>query len=451
MNRICLCIDLKSFYASVECVDRGLDPLTARLVVADESRTDKTICLAVSPALKACGIPGRCRLFEVKQLLRSAGGDTGFHTAVPRMKRYIEVSSHIYSIYLRYIAPEDIHVYSIDEVFMDITDYLELYHMDARELAVTMIREVYSQTGITATAGIGTNLYLAKVAMDIVAKHVPADSDGVRTAFLDEEKYRSLLWDHRPLTDFWRIGRGTAAKLAEYRCFTMGDVARMSLTHEEELYRIFGVDAELLIDHAWGIETCGMKDIKAYRPAAASLCSGQVLPCPYPADRARLIVREMTQQLVMELVSRRLVTDSLVLDVHFDPSSPPGRGGLPHTDRYGRSAPKPARGTASFGGHTSSTRRIIDGTLALYDRIADPSLLIRGINVTVCHLIPEEESVRQLDLFSDPAAEAREKRLQQAMLDIRSRFGQAAVLNASSLEEDSTIRARSGQIGGHKA
>ena len=460
-GRTYLCIDLKSFYASVECVARGLDPLTARLVVADESRTDKTICLAVSPALKAFGIPGRARLFEVKQRLEAVRRETGrkidFVAAVPRMAFYIDVSSKIYQVYLKYVAPEDIHVYSIDEVFMDITDYLKLYRTDAHSFAVTMIRDVLSATGITATAGIAPNLYLAKVAMDIVAKHVPADKDGVRVASLDEESYRTLLWNHRPVTDFWRIGRGLAAKLAEYGCETMGDIARMSLENEEQLYRIFGIDAEIMIDHAWGIEPCGMKEIKAYRPSATSSGSGQVLPCPYPFEKARLILREMTDMLVLDLVEKRLVTDSVTIQISYNALNVQKNADTVkedtrlHRDYYGRTAPKAAHGTVSFGTHTSSGSRILDEVTALYDRIVNPKLTVHAVYVTANNLLPEEEAAYQLDLFTDQKALEKEKRLQHAMIDIKKRYGKNAVLRGMNLEDGATAAQRNDQIGGHKA
>ena len=460
-GRTYLCIDLKSFYASVECVARGLDPLTARLVVADESRTDKTICLAVSPALKAFGIPGRARLFEVKQRLaeikKQTGRDIDFVAAVPRMAAYIDVSSKIYQIYLKYIAPEDIHVYSIDEVFMDITDYLALYHTDPHSLAVTIIRDVLATTGITATAGIATNLYLAKIAMDIVAKHVPADRDGVRIAELDEEGYRTLLWNHRPITDFWRIGRGIARRLAEYGMETMGDIARMSLTNEEQLYRIFGIDAELLIDHAWGIEPCGMKEIKAYRPQSTSLGSGQVLPCPYSFEKARLILREMTDMLVLDLVDKRMVTDSVTIQISYCDFAAQKKAGasirnaVQATDYYGRSAPKPAHGSVSFGTHTSSGKQILEEVTALFGRIVDPGLFVHAVSVTANNLLPEDEAVFQFDLFTDRESLKKEKDLQHAMLDIKKRYGKNAVLRGMNLVDGATAPERNAQIGGHKA
>ena len=516
-SRTYIAIDLKSFYASVECTDRGLDPMTTHLVVADTSRTEKTICLAVSPSLKAHGIPGRPRLFEVvqkvrevnagrlsdaihqKKILRDSSGEYSFRgssfssealakdpalelsyiTATPRMARYMDVSASIYSIYLKYIAPEDIHVYSIDEVFMDVTGYLDTYHMTARELAMTMIREVLYTTGITATAGIGTNLYLAKVAMDIVAKHVPPDKDGVRIAELDEYTYRQILWTHEPLTDFWRIGRGYARKLQENGMFTMGDVARCSIGrfndfhNENLLYKLFGINAELLIDHAWGWEPCTIADIKAYRPQSNSVGSGQVLTQPYSFEKARLVVREMTDLLVLDLVDKGLVTDQIVLTVGYDISNlTDGRFADYHgpvtTDHYGRKVPKHAHGTGNLDRYTSSTRLITDCMMALYDRIADRNLLVRRITISANHVIresdmaAEDNAFEQLNLFTDyveiekqrakeKAELDREKRLQQAALTIRKKYGKNAILKGMNLQEGATARDRNQQIGGHKA
>lgn len=505
-NRVYIAIDLKSFYASVECRERRLDPLTTNLVVADESRTEKTICLSVSPAMKAYGVPGRPRLFEVVQKVREANArrrtaapgraltgsswdsnelnrfperSISYITAPPRMALYMEYSTRIYNIYLKYIAPEDIHVYSIDEVFMDVTAYLGTYRLTARELAAKMMQDVLQATGITATAGIGSNLYLCKVAMDIVAKHIEPDQNGARIAELDEMTYRRLLWNHRPLTDFWRVGKGYARKLEEHGIFTMGDVARCSVGkpndyhNEELLYRLFGVNAELLIDHAWGWEPCAMADIKAYKPAANSIGSGQVLQCPYDSGKAKLIVREMTDLLVLNLVDKGLVTDQLVLTVGYDienltdPEIRKRYQGEIVTDRYGRKIPKHAHGTANLDRKTSSTMLILDAVMDLYDRIIDHNLLVRRIYVTACHVTEEsaaseQPAFDQLDLFTDYQAleqkkqeeEAklnREKQLQQAMLGIQKKYGKNAVLKGMNLEEGATARERNRQIGGHKA
>ncbi len=505
-NHVYIAIDLKSFYASVECRERRLDPLTTNLVVADESRTEKTICLSVSPAMKAYGVPGRPRLFEVVQKVREANArrrtaapgraltgsswdsnelnrfperSISYITAPPRMALYMEYSTRIYNIYLKYIAPEDIHVYSIDEVFMDVTAYLGTYRLTARELAAKMMQDVLQATGITATAGIGSNLYLCKVAMDIVAKHIEPDQNGARIAELDEMTYRRLLWNHRPLTDFWRVGKGYARKLEEHGIFTMGDVARCSVGkpndyhNEELLYRLFGINAELLIDHAWVWEPCAMADIKAYKPAANSIGSGQVLQCPYDSGKAKLIVREMTDLLVLNLVDKGLVTDQLVLTVGYDienltdPEIRKRYQGEIVTDRYGRKIPKHAHGTANLDRKTSSTMLILDAVMDLYDRIIDHNLLVRRIYVTACHVTEENAAsehpaFEQLDLFTDYQAleqkkqeeEAklnREKQLQQAMLGIQKKYGKNAVLKGMNLEEGATARERNRQIGGHKA
>ena len=552
-ERTYIAIDLKSFYASVECVERGLDPLTTNLVVADESRTSKTICLAVSPSLKAYGIPGRARLFEVEQRVKEVNRqrgcrferrDTGrqnrsgqgittasepnrprsswsapeleadptlavdFIVAKPQMARYMACSSQIYQIYLKYIAPEDIHVYSVDEVFIDATAYLGTYQMTGHELAMTMIRDVLSQTGITATAGIGTNLYLCKIAMDIEAKHMPADGQGVRIAELDEMSYRRRLWDHQPITDFWRVGRGYARKLAEHGLYTMGDIARCSLGrdsdyyNEELLYRLFGINAELLIDHAWGWEPCTIEAIKAYKPQSNSISSGQVLMRPYHHDEARLIVSEMADALSLDLVDKRLVTDQLVLDIGYDtenvaagPSADrdaeaasdrgsewnpgleakpgPGRGSEADpsrgtkTDRYGRKVPKPAHGSLNLEEPTSSTRVIIDGFQSLFDRIAHPTQTVRRLTLTACHVQPESKVsaapvYEQMDLFTDYADQQRrrqeeeeknqrERRMQEALLSIKKKYGGNAVLKGMNLREGATGRDRNRQIGGHKA
>lgn len=503
-NRTYIAIDLKSFYASVECVERGLDPLTTNLVVADASRTEKTICLAVSPPLKARGIPGRPRLFEVVQKvreinaarLREAGEFTGsscdareldadpklsldYITATPRMAYYMRCSTKIYNIYLKYIAPEDIHVYSIDEVFIDATGYLYTYRMSARELAMKMILDVLENTGITATVGIGTNLYLCKIAMDIQAKHIPADKNGVRIAELDEGSYRRLLWDHRPLTDFWRIGRGYAKKLEENGLYTMGDIARCSVGgpkdfyNEALLYKLFGVNAELLIDHAWGWEPCTMAEIKAYRPSSSSVGSGQVLQHPYEADKAKLVVREMTEQLVLTLVDRGLAAGQIVLNVVYDVTnlSDPERkraySGAVSSDIYGRAMPKAAHGSVDLGRQTSSARLILRAVDGLFDRVVDRSLLIRRLYVTACRVVDEstvkeEIGGKQLDLFTDYEALAaekarekaeleRERNRQRAVLAIRKKYGGNAILKGMDLEEGATAISRNGQIGGHKA
>ncbi len=501
-----IAIDLKSFYASVECVERNLDALTTNLVVADASRTEKTICLAVSPSLKAYGIPGRARLFEVIQrvqevnaerkaklknrtfagesydsseLARSPELAVSFVTAVPRMAYYMKYSTRIYEIYLKYVAPEDIHVYSIDEVFMDVTAYLDTYKMTARELAGKMIREVLRETGITATAGIGTNLYLCKVAMDIVAKHVTPDEDGVRIAELDEMSYRRLLWNHRPLTDFWRVGRGYAKKLEENGLYTMGDVARCSIGqtkdyyNEDLLYKLFGVNAELLIDHAWGWEPCTIREVKQYKPEMNSISSGQVLQNPYSAGKARLIVKEMTDLLVLDLVDKHLVTDQIVLTIGYDRESlanPEARKkykGEVTIDHYGRRVPKHAHGTANLDRPTSSTKRIMDAVMELYDRIVDENLLVRRVTVAACRIVEEGEAAgetvfEQLDLFTDyDALEQKhreeekelekEKQIQQAVLAIKKKFGKNAILKGMNLEEGATTVQRNDQIGGHRA
>lgn len=469
-NRTYIAIDLKSFYASVECVSRGLDPLRANLVVADASRTDKTICLAVSPSLKQQGIPGRPRLFEVRQKARGLD----FIIAPPRMAKYIDVSCQIYNIYLQYVAPEDIHVYSIDEVFMDVTDYLNTYRKSAHALAITMIRDVLRQTGITATAGIGTNLYLAKVAMDIVAKKMPADKDGVRIAELDEMSYREQLWNHFPITDFWRVGHGIADRLARYGIDTMGKLARQSVVDEELLYRLFGVNAELLIDHAWGWEPCTIDLIKAYRPETSSMSSGQVLSEPYSFGMTRNVVMEMADAMSLELVEKRLLTDQLVLTVSYDrenltrPEIAQKYHGEVTTDHYGRPVPKHAHGTANLAFRCSSGKEITKAVMALYDRIVNPDLLIRRLNLSACRLVREDNqqasaatrkaSDQQLDLFTDYEAEreaqlAREKerRMQEAVIGIKHRFGKNAILKGTSYAEGATARERNEQIGGHRA
>jgi DNA polymerase V len=469
-QRTYITIDLKSFYASVECVDRGLDPLSTNLVVADESRTEKTICLAVSPSLKAYGIGGRARLFEVYQKARGVD----FIIAPPRMAHYIEVSTKVYQTYLKYIAPEDIHVYSIDEVFMDVTAYLHSYKMTAHQLAMKMIRDVLATTGITATAGIGTNMYLAKVAMDIVAKKMPADKDGVRIAELDEMSYRRELWDYRPLTKFWRVGRGIAEKLAVYGIDTMGKIARMSIQNEGLLYRLFGVNAELLIDHAWGWEPCTIEAVRAYRPETNSFSSGQVLQEPYTFKKARVVIREMAEGMALDLVSKRLVTDQLVLTVGYDaecltrPEIREKYHGEITTNHYGKPVPKHAHGTFNFERPTSSSRLIMDGATELFDRCVNPDLLIRRLNLTTNHVVSEasvsaQDCVpQQLDLFTDyealekqrQAEQAKldkERRMQEAQLKIKKRFGKNAILRGLNFEEGATAKERNKQIGGHKA
>lgn len=502
-ERVYIAIDLKSFYASVECIERGLDPLTTHLVVADASRTEKTICLAVSPSLKAHGISGRARLFEVVQSVREVNNDRRkniknrqfsgtsysdlelkenpnleltYVTAPPRMAYYIEYSSKIYGIYLKYIAPEDIHVYSIDEVFIDATSYLNTYQMTAKELAMTIIKDVLENTGITATAGIGTNLYLAKVAMDIVAKHIPANKDGVRIAELCEQSYRELLWTHRPLTDFWRVGKGIAKKLEDHGMYTMGDVARCSIGdfkdyyNEDLLYKLFGINAELLIDHAWGYEPCRISDIKSYQPQNTSIGSGQVLHEPYTYEKARIIVQEMIDLLVLDLVDKHVVTNQIVLTVGYDienltnPDISEQYQGEITVDFYGRKAPKHAHGTANLSRHTSSTKLIMEAVLALFDRIVDPNLLVRRVNVSANHIMYEHQAVNkqyheQLNLFEnyeekkqvDDTFLQKEKNLQKAILDIKKKYGKSAVLKGMNLQEGATTKDRNEQIGGHKA
>ena len=451
-----LAIDLKSFYASVECVDRGLDPLTANLLVADESRTDATICLAVSPPLKALGVPGRPRLFEAKQKIAEAEArlrrKINYIIAPPRMARYLETSSVIYGIYLKYVAPQDIHVYSIDEVFIDAAPYLGHLRMTAHALAMTMIRDVLRATGITATAGIGTNLYLAKVAMDIVAKKAKADRNGARIAELDETRYKALLWEHLPLTDFWMIGRGTAARLARIGIGTMGELARMSLYDQKTLYRIFGVDAELLIDHAFGLESCTMQDIKRYRPSGTSLNSGQVLARPYPFDQARIVLAEMTEQVMLELVEKRLTAEAMVLHVGYDRENCQHGGytGLVKLDYLGRRVPFAAQGTASLGGPTASTARAVKAVLQLFDRIVDKKLTIRRLNIAAIRVEHESDIPLQLDLFADHAWEARERDLQRAVISMHRKYGKNAVLRGHDLLDGATLIERNGQIGGHR-
>lgn len=439
MEHVYFAIDLKSFYASVECVERGLDPLTTNLVVADVSRTEKTICLAVTPPLKAYGLSGRSRLFEVVQKAREVAALTGkkleYITAVPRMALYMEYSARIYGIYLRYFSRYDIHVYSIDEVFIDATPYLALYKTDAQTLLRTVIKSILAETGITATAGIAPNLFLCKVAMDIVAKHSAPDKDGVRVAELTVASYRRRLWEHRPITDFWRIGWGTAERLARHGMHTMGDIALKSMQNEALLYKLFGIDAEILIDHAWGLESCTIAHIKNYRSSARSLCSGQVLHHPYPWDKARLVVREMAEALAQDLVEKNLASEQFSLYIAYDKSSTP----VHRSDH----------GLVHLGSHTASLHRITQGILNIFDQIADPALLVRRINISADTVIDQNEE--QPDLFTDVAAQRRERSLQNTMLSIQSRFGKNAILKVSDYTEGATARERNEQIGGHRA
>jgi DNA polymerase V len=453
-----------------------MDPLTTNLLVADMSRTDKTICLAVSPSLKSYGIPGRPRLFEVVQKLREVkartGQDVSYIVAPPRMARYIEYSTRVYQVYLRFVAPEDIHVYSIDEVFMDVTPYLKTYRLTPRELAMKMIQAVLKETGITATAGIGTNLYLCKIAMDIVAKHIPADKDGVRIAELNELTYRQLLWNHRPLTDFWRVGGGIARKLAMYGIYTMGQLARLSLTHEPLLFKLFGVNAELLIDHAWGYEPCTIDMVKAYRPETNSLSNGQVLTCAYAAKQARVVAQEMADNLSLDLVDKHLVTDQLTLTIGYDVESltnPAIRNqyrGEIVMDHYGRPVPRHAHGTINLRRPTSSSVQLNSAIKSLFDRIVNPALLIRRLTVTANRVVREEllrmhEMPVQLTLFQDEegsaeqaatgAAAQRERLVQEAMLSLKKRFGKNSVLKGLNFADGATAKERNQQIGGHKA
>ena len=488
-NKRYICIDLKSFYASVECVERGLDPLSARLVVADEGRTEKTICLAVSPALKAYGIPGRPRLFEVVQRINFINEqgrkrnknykEITYITAPPRMSLYMEYSRKIYNIYLKYVAPEDVHIYSVDEVFIDVTGYLRPNKCTAHEFAMKLIRDVLRTTGITATAGIGTNMYLAKIAMDIVAKKAEPDNDGVRIAELDVMSYRKQLWSHTPITDFWRVGKGYAKKLEGYGLHTMGDIARCSigkpheLYNEDLLYKLFGVNAELLIDHAWGIEPCTMEDIKSYKPENRSMGTGQVLHCPYDAEKTRLIIREMTDLLVLDLVSKGLVTDQIVMTIGYDIENLTDKKirniyrGAVTTDRYGRRVPKPAHGTINLDSYSSSTKNITEAAVKLYDKIVHKDLLVRRMNIAANHVIyekdmPDTKNFEQMDLFTDYEEQDRkrreednelkkEKNIQRAILSIKKKFGNNAVVKGMNLEEGATSIERNCQIGGHKA
>lgn len=450
-SRTYIAIDLKSFYASVECVARGLDPLTTNLVVADESRTEKTICLAVSPSLKAYGIPGRARLFEVVQKARQF--NISYIVAPPRMNEYMRVSSKVYATYLKYVSADDIHVYSIDEVFMDVTDYLGSYKCTAHELAIRMIRDVLANTGITATAGIGTNMYLAKIAMDIEAKHSPADKDGVRIAELNERTYREKYWNHVPLTDFWRVGRGLAAKLESRGMRTMGDVARMSLRNEEVLYKLFGVNAELLIDHAWGWEPCTIAQIKAYKPSSHSISVGQVLSEAYTFDKARVVIKEMADTVSLDLVDKNLLCDQIVLTIGFDIESTQFYDGPLVKDFYGRYTPKPAHGSINLGSMTSSSSAIIENALMLFDRIVDRNLKVRRMYVVANHTVEEDKADGiQLNLFdSNPQEDARERRRQEAIIAIKKKYGKNAILKGMNFEEGATQIERNAQVGGHKA
>lgn len=451
------CIDLKSYYASVECVDRGLDPLTTNLVVADETRSDGTICLAVSPSLKALGVPGRPRLFEVKQRLAEIKALTGktvpYITAMPRMARYLEVSSQIYCIYLKYLSPSDTHVYSIDESFMDLTPYLNLYGMTAHKLVTTMIRDVLRETGITATGGVGTNLYLAKIAMDITAKKLPADKDGVRVAELDEQSFREKLWTHEPLTDFWQIGPGIAAHLGRMGIHTMGDLARLSLQNEEIFFREFGIDAEILIDHAWGIETCGMAEIKAYKPATKSLANGQVLPRAYSWEEGRLAVKEMTEQVVLGLVEQGYVAEGVTLYVGYQILSKEGAAsyqGPLKVNYYGKKVPPSVHGTGKLDGPTASLSRITEAVLKLYDKLVGRELEVRRMSIAAIRLSPKEEVPPQMSLFSSWKNDARETALLKAAISLHKRFGKNSLVKGMDLLEAGTTRERNDQIGGHR-
>ena len=461
MGRTYAAIDLKSFFASVECILRGLDPLTAKLVVADESRTEKTICLAVTPALKAYGIPGRARLFEVNQKVREVQRRTGekieFTIAKPQMAKYVEYSTKVYNVYLKYVSAEDIHAYSIDECFLDLTRYLKLYKKTARELVKTIIQDVLVTTGITATGGIGTNLYLCKIAMDVMAKHVEADTDGVRIAELDEMSYRKQLWAHRPLTSFWQVGRGIAERLENCRLnagrgiYTMGDIARVSVKNPEALYKLFGVNAEILIDHAWGYEPCTIADIKKAKPRNRSTGEGQVLQDPYPFDKARLVVREMVDTVSMTLVAHDLVTNAMVLTVGYDRENV-DKGiyrGETVIDFYGRRIPKPAHGTANIGYYTSSQKVMADAVMKLFDRIVDPKLTVRRLNLVAADIVDAVHE--QYDLFTDVKKQEREKKRLKAELLIKKRFGKNAIVKGMDLQEGATTIERNGQIGGHRA
>lgn len=489
MKKVYICIDLKSFYASVECRERNLNPLNTNLVVADKSRTEKTICLAVSPTLKKYGIPGRARLFEVLQkvneinkkrkiannnkkftgksyyddeLEKDKTKELDLIIATPRMKYYMEYSKRIYSIYLRFIAPEDIFAYSIDEVFCDITNYLKTYKMTPKELITKMIKTVYEETGITATGGIGSNMYLAKIAMDIVAKHTEANEFGVRIAGLDEMLYRKLLWTHKPLTSFWRVGSGIAKKLEENHMYTMGDVARKSLEDEELLYKLFGINAEYLIDHAWGWEPCTMEQVKKYKPKINSISSGQVLHKPYNYEKTKLIIKEMTDNLVLDIANKNLVTEEITLEIGYDTENLKFYNGEITEDRYGRKIPKHAHGTIHLDEFTSSPKKILDATIKLYNRIINKDLLTRRIyviagNIKNKDLVKKERVVEQIDLFTnyenkekEKAAEEKEEILQNTLLSIKNKYGKNAILKGMNLEEGGTAIERNGQVGGHQ-
>ena len=450
-------IDLKSYYASAECVDRGLDPLTTNLVVADESRGDGTICLAVSPSLKAYGIPGRARLFEVKQKLqevkRRTGKEVGFIIAMPRMQRYLDVSAEIYGIYLKYAAKTDICVYSIDEVFIDIAPYLSYYKMTARELTMTIIQDILKNVGITATADIGTNLYLAKVAMDITAKHIPADKDGVRIAGLDEQSYREKLWNHEPLTDFWMIGSGISNRLAKWGIHTMGDIARLSLSNQELFYREFGVDSEILIDHAFGLEPVAMEHIKNYKPSTKSFCEGQVLKCGYSYEKSRVIIREMTEQLINRLVASDMVTDGLTMYISYDwhETADGTYSGPTKINHYGKITPKPAHGTVKLERPTAAPSRILSAAMGLFERLMDKRLCSKHLGVSVIRLADTSEVPPQLGFFVDLSREKKEIDLVRATLGLQKRFGKCAVFKGCDLMEGATALERARQIGGHRA
>ena len=460
-NRTYAAIDLKSFFASVECILRGVDPLKAKLVVADESRTEKTICLAVTPALKAYGIPGRARLFEVNQKVSEVERRTGekieFTIAKPQMAKYVEYSTRVYNVYLKYVSAEDIHAYSIDECFLDLTQYLKLYKKSARELVKTIIQDVFATTGITATGGIGTNLYLCKIAMDVMAKHVDADSDGVRIAELDEMSYRRQLWSHRPITSFWQVGRGIAERLENCRLnggrgiYTMGDIARVSVKNPDALYKLFGVNAELLIDHAWGYEPCTIADIKKAKPRSRSTGEGQVLQDPYPFEKARIVVREMVDTVSMALVEHNLVAKGMVLTVGYDRENVDKDiyHGETVVDFYGRIIPKPAHGTASLGHYSSSQSAFAEVVMQLYDRIVNPKLTIRRLNLVAIDVVGEDHE--GFDLFTDVQKQEREKKRLKAELLIKKRFGKNAIVKGMDLQEGATTIERNGQIGGHRA
>ena len=495
MKKVYICIDLKSFYASVECVERGLDPLTTNLVVADNSRTEKTICLAVTPSLKQYGLSGRSRLYEVvskvKEINRERRNkirgsfigkscddnelksnnrlELDYIVAPPRMKYYMKYSSNIYNIYLKYLAPEDVYVYSIDEVFCDITNYLNMYKLKPSELVTKIILDIYNTTGITATGGIGTNMYLAKIAMDIVAKHIKPNKYGVRIAGLNEIKYKKLLWEHRPLTDFWRVGKGISKKLESNGIYTMGDIALLSIKDENKLFKLFGVNAELLIDHAWGYEPCTLNDIKNYKPSTNSLSSGQVLHDPYNYVKARLIVSEMIELLTLQMVERNYVTNHIVLHIGYDISNIKNGiyNGEIKVDHYGRNVPKPAHGSIRIDHYTSSTKIITKYLLKLYDSIINPLLLVRRINISVCNLITDDKSkdkiiCEQLDLFSDIENnvinkeielndEKEERKVQNTILSLKNKYGKNAIIRGMNLEEGATTIQRNRQVGGHKA